>query len=54
MATTVYEREIGAGGVGVRICIKSSNGGYQVAGRLAVRNNDREPDFRQIETDPAV
>ena len=30
MATTVYEREIGIGGVGVRICIKGSNGGYQV------------------------
>ena len=54
MATTVYEREIGAGGVGVRICIKSSNGGYQVAGRLAVRNNDREPDFRETETNPTV
>ena len=42
MATTVYEREIGIGGVGVRICIKGSNGGYQVAGRLAVRNNENQ------------
>ena len=33
---------------------KAVLGGYQVAGRLAVRNNDREPDFSQIETDPAV
>ena len=52
MATTVYEREIGAGGVGVRICIKGSNGGYQVAGRLAVPNNENQTFVR--ETDPTV
>ena len=52
MATTVYEREIGAGGVGVRICIKSSNGGYQVAGRLAVRNTENQTFVTEI--DPTV
>ena len=52
MATTVYEREIGAGGVGVRICIKSSNRGYQVAGRLAVRNTENQTFV--TETDPTV
>ena len=52
MATTVYEREIGAGGVGVRICIKGSNGGYQVAGRLAVRNTENQTFV--TETDPTV
>ena len=52
MATTVYEREIGAGGVGVRICIKGSNGGYQVAGRLAVRNTEKQTFV--TETDPTV
>ena len=38
-----------AGGVGVRICIKGSTGvgvggggGYQVAGRLVVRNNENQ------------
>ena len=52
MATTVYEREIGIGGARVRICIKGCNGGYQLAGRLAVRNNENQTFV--TETDPTV
>ena len=38
--------------LGVRICIKCCNRGYQVAGRLAVRNNENQTFV--TETDPTV